>query len=326
MHHHFVCVRDGGLAVITQEAPTPLPGPGQLLVRVRAAGLNRGEILTLRRSGSSELTSLGIEAAGEVLAAGPESGPFVPGARVMGRCKGAFADCVLMDVNDAMPVPDTLSWIEAGAVPIAFLVAHDMLIGQGRLTAGEWVLITGVSSGVGVATLQLAKALGAHVIGTSGSRAKLADLTALGLDHGIPTRAPDFCETVLAATRGHGADLVVNIVGGSVLAESIRCMAFRGRLATVGYLDGVTSAPLDLAAVHRQRLQLFGVSSKLLDPIQRHLITQGVVRDILPLFAMRRLRPVIAQAFSFADLATAIARLESGTESGKIVVSDEPAS
>lgn len=323
MRQHYIHILDGKIHASSQEVPPPSPGPSQLRVQVRAAGLNRGEILALRRSGSQAPTALGWEAAGEVIETGPECHGFHVGDRVMGRCEAAFADQALIDTHDAMLVPDSLSWIQAAAVPIVTLVVYDMLVMQGHLAADEWLLITGVSSGVGVAALQLAKSLGARVVGTSGSQEKLTSLAAYGLDGGIPTRQPDFHEAVMAATQGHGADLVVNIVGGSVLAECVRSMAFQGRLATVGYLDGVTSGPLDLAALHSQRLHLFGVSAKRLNPAQRHAIVQGVTRDVLPLFVNERMRPVVGTVFPFTKLADAIAFMESNAQTGKIVLSDQ---
>ena len=158
--------------------------------------------------------------------------------------------------------PAVLSWEECAAVPITFQTAHDMLFAQGHLKAGEWLLVTGISAGVGVACLQAAKAIGAKVIGTSGSQAKLDRLKPLGLDLGIETRKPDFAAAVLEATGGKGVDLVVNNVGGSVFAECVKCMGFQARLATVGYLDKTFTAEIDLAKLHSQRLHLFGVSAK----------------------------------------------------------------
>lgn len=322
MHQYQAQVRDDRIHITRQDAALPLPGPRQLLVRVQAAGLNRGEILALRQAkAGSPAAGLGIEAAGEIVAVGADGGPFQVGQRVMGRCKGAFAEHVLLDARDAMPVPDALSWTQAAAIPIASMVVYDMLVMQGRLEAGEWLLVTGISSGVGVAALQLAKALGARVIGTSGSTEKLAALKKEGLDLGIQTRSPDFHDAVMSATEGRGADLVVNIVGGSVLAECVRSMAFQGRLATVGYVDGVTSGPLDLAALHSRRLQLFGVSSKGLDAAQRQDIVQGVIRDVLPLIADGRILPVVDRVYPMEQLAQAIEHLESNAQLGKIVVS-----
>src|SRR5206468_7264735 len=168
-----------------------------------------------------------------------------------------------MHAGEAFIVPERLSWEQAACATVTYLTAHDMLIAQGRLRAGEWMLVTGVSSGVGVAALQVAKALGARVMGTSGSPAKLERLQALGLDVGLATRAPDFVPAVLQASGGRGVDLVVNTVGGSVFAACIEALGFEGRLATVGYVDGVVQADLDLMALHKKRLQLFGVSNKL---------------------------------------------------------------
>lgn len=323
MRRHYVQILDGRIHASSQEVPPPTPSASQLRVRVRAAGLNRGEILALRGSGSKEPAALGWEAAGEVLEAGQACQGFHVGDRVMGRCEAAFADQVLIDTDDAMLVPDTLSWIQAAAVPIVTLVVYDMLVMQGHLAADEWLLITGVSSGVGVAALQLAKSLGARVIGTSGSQEKLAALADYGLDCGIPTRRPDFHEAVMKATQGHGADLVINIVGGSVLAECVQSMAFQGRLATVGYVDGITSGPLDLAALHSRRLHLFGVSAKRLNPAQRQAIVQGVTRDVLPLFVNERMRPVVGSLFPFSKLGDALAFMEANNQTGKIVLSDQ---
>ncbi len=155
----------------------------------------------------------------------------------MGRCAGSFAEYSLMDAREALAVPKNLSWEEAGSVPLAFMVVHDMLIAQGKLKAGEWLLVTGISAGVGVAALQTAKALGAKVIGTSGSAEKLEKLKAIGLEVGIRTRVGDFADAAMKATGGKGVNLVVNNVGGSVFAETIRALAYEGRHATVGYVD-----------------------------------------------------------------------------------------
>lgn len=292
-----------------REAPKPQPGPGQLLVRVKAAGLNRGELLRhgLTKPGAAKIG--GTEGAGEVEGTG---------RRVMGRLPASFAEYALMDEADAITVPANMSWEEAAATPLTFLVVYDMLVQQGNLKKGEWLLVTGVSAGVGVAALLAAKALGARVAGTSGSQEKLEKLKALGLDLGIRTRQPDFSARVLEATKG--VNLVVNNVGGSVFAECIKCLAFEGRLATVGYLDGVMKAEMDIEALHSKRLKLFGVSNKMRNAAQRGITVQGFIKDLLPLFASGKLKPVIDRVYDFKDLPQASARMQADAHVGKIVV------
>jgi NADPH2:quinone reductase len=219
-----------------------------------------------------------------------------------------------------MPVPPGLPMEAAAAVPLTFLVVHDMLVTQGRLKPGEWLLITGVSSGVGVAALQSAKALGAHVIGTSGSAEKLAKLQALGLDVAVQTRAPDFAERVMQATAGHGVDLVVNTVGGTVFAECIRTMAFEARLATVGYVDNTLTAPIDLQALHVKRLTLFGVSNKMRNADQKAAGVPAFVAQLLPAIADGRIQPVVDRVFAFDELPAAQVHMEANQHLGKIVL------
>jgi NADPH:quinone reductase-like Zn-dependent oxidoreductase len=242
------------------------------------------------------------------------------GDRLMGRCAGGFAEYALMDAREAMGVPGRLSWEEAAATPLVFLVVYDMLVAQGHLVAGQWLLVTGVSSGVGVAALQTARALGARVIGTSGSADKLSRLEKLGLDVGIRTRAGDFHAAVLKATDGQGANLVVNNVGGTVFAECIRSLAFQGRLAIVGHMDRTLSAPLDLEALHSKRLTVFGVSNRLRSAPQRAETVRGFVKDILPYLEDGRLRPLVDKVFAFDKLPAAIKFMESDAQVGKIVV------
>ncbi|HTJ05925.1 MAG TPA: zinc-binding dehydrogenase [Caldimonas sp.] len=309
-----------GVVLERREVPLPDPAPGQLLVKMHAAALNRGELIPggLVKAGAAR--PAGLEGAGEVVALGPGVGDPRPGSIVMGRCAGAFAEYAVMDAREAMPVPPALAIAEAASVPLVFLVVHDMLIAQGRLRAGEWLLVCGVSSGVGVAALQAAKALGARVIGTSGSAEKLARLRALGLDVAIETRAPTFADAVLEATDGRGADLVVNAVGGSVFAECLRCMAFEARLATVGYVDRVLGAEIDLQALHAKRLVLFGVSNKLRNADQRAAGVPAFCADLLPAIADGRIRPLVDRVFPFDALDAARACMEENRHLGKIVL------
>ena len=311
-----------GSVLEQREVEVPQAGPRQLLVRVQAASLNRGEFVSGHGLHGAPGTwkAIGAECAGEVVAGGSEVHEFRAGDRVMGRCAGAFAEYALMEAAEAIAVPASLSWQEAASIPLTWLVGFDMLVLQGRLQAGEWLLVNGVSSGVGVAALQLANVLGARVIGTSTSQAKLDRLKPLGLAHGLCTRAADFAPRVLELTGMRGADLVVNAVGGSVFAEDIRCMAFEGRLATVGYVDGVLHADLDLEALHAKRLQLFGVSNKLRSKAQKAAAMPRFVAEVLPHFASGTLRPLVDEALPFARLPDAKARMEAGGHVGKIVL------
>jgi NADPH:quinone reductase len=312
MRAYFLQSAGDHIRLELREVPVPKPGPNQLLVKIHASSLNRGELIA----------GHGLIAPGAAKPAGQEAAGIVEGTgeRVMGRCPGGFAEYGLMDRTDAIPVPQNLSWEEAGAIPLAFMVVHDMLLGQGGLKAGEWLLVTGVSSGVGVAALQAGKAIGAKVIGTSGSAAKLERLKALGLDVGINTRRPDFHDAVMKATGGKGADLVVNNVGGSVFAECIRSLAYQGRLATVGYLDRVMKAELDIDALHAKRLRLFGVSNKHRTAEQRAVTVRGFIADFLPFFAAGNIRPLLDRVYPFDQLPEAKAFVESDAQLGKVAI------
>ncbi len=323
MQSWWMQMTDTATALEMRETVVPQPGPGQLLLlRMHAAALNRGEFVLGHglhgKAGSWK--AIGGEGAGEVMAVGEGVTDFKPGDRVLGRCAGAFSEYALMEQAEAIAMLSALSWEEASGIAMTFLVAFDMLVLQGRLRNGEWLLVNGVSSGVGVAALQLGKALGAKVIGTSGSAGKLELLEALGLDVALCTRAADFAAAVMEVTGQHGADLVINSVGGSVFAENVRAMAFEGRLATVGYVDGVLHADIDLEALHAKRLTLFGVSNKLRTKAQRSAAVPRFVAEVMPQIAAGRIRPQIDQVFDFAQLPQAKARMEAGDHVGKIVL------
>ena len=317
MRSYWVVQSERGLALEPRDVPTPQPKEGQLLVKVRASPFNRGELLTGHGAYDPNGKAAGMECAGEIAA---DAAGFTVGERVMGRCVGGFAEYALMDTREAMRVPARLSWEQAAAIPLVFMVAHDMLVAHGKLERGEWLLITGVSSGVGVASLQAGKALGAHVIGTSGSAEKLAKLARLGLDVGVATRGGGFHEPAMKATAGKGVDLVVNTVGGTVFAECVRTLAFEGRLATVGYLDRTLKAEIDLEALHAKRLHLFGVSNKLRPAAERAQTVRAFEKDFLPYFADGRIVPVVDRVFAFDELPAAKAHMETNRHVGKIVL------
>jgi NADPH:quinone reductase len=318
------CIKTVGsaMALELREVAAPRPGPGQVGVRIRAASLNRGEFIAGHglHAPSAPPRPAGFEAAGEVTELGEGVVSHRLGDRVMGRCDGAFSEYGVMLAAEAFAVPPDMPWEQAAGATLVYGTVHDMLIGQGRLQPGEWVLATGVSSGVGVATLQVAKALGAKVIGTSGSAAKLARLAPLGLDLALQTREPDFVPAVMAATGGAGADIAANTVGGSMFAACVEALGFEGRLATVGYVDGVVTAPMDLLALHKKRLQLYGVSNKLRTHAHRIAAAGALTRDLLPLIADGRLRPLVDRVFPFDRLEAAKACMDENQHVGKLVI------
>jgi NADPH:quinone reductase len=244
---------------------------------------------------------------------------------VMGRCPAAFSEYALMDAREAMPIPESISWETAATIPLVYQVAYDLLVLQGRVAANEWVLINGVSSGVGVASLQMAKALGGKVAGTSGSAEKLARLREFGLDAPVCTRHADFHDAVMKVTNGAGVNVVVNNVGGSVFAEDLRCLGFEGRLGMVGYVDGQLKAEIDLEALHAKRLTLFGVSNKMRSPQHRARPVPDFVRDMLPAFADGRIKPIVDRVFPFEQLGQAREHMQANRHLGKIALAILPA-
>jgi len=303
-----------------REVPVPEPKAGEMIARVRAAGLNRGEFIAGHGLSGGAPKAAGIEAAGEVVKVGEGVTTFAPGDRVMGRAFHAYSEFAMFRIGDAMHAPVKLSWEEAAGACIAYLTAYDMLWPGGQLRAGEWLLVAGASAGVGVASVQLGKLIGAKVIGTSGSAEKLKKLGALGMDLALQNRNGGFEKAVMEATGGKGVDVVVNNVGGSVFAECIKVLAYKGRLATVGYVDGVVAAQLDILALHSKRLRLYGVSNKMRSAAEVAEGVRGFERDVLPAIASGYVRPVIDKVFPFAELPQAKAYMESNAHLGKIIL------
>jgi NADPH:quinone reductase-like Zn-dependent oxidoreductase len=317
----WIVVKDHKAALEWRDLPVPQPKANEIVVRVRATALNRGELVVGGAVHGGPEKIGGTEAAGEVHAIGAGVTGVKAGDRVFGRVRGGFAEYVAMDAAQIIPLPAKLTFEQGAAVPISYITAYEMLYPPyGKLKAGEWLLITGASAGAGVASIQIAKMLGAKTLGTSGSAAKLEKLKAIGLDVAIETRGADFADKVKAATGGAGADLVVNLVGGTQFAECVRCLARHGRLAVVGYVDGSVKAELDLSAVHVNRLEIFGISNAKLTAEEKAAATRGFVRDVVPAIADGRIVPVVDRVFAFDELPQAKAHMEASAMVGKIVV------
>ncbi len=324
MKAYWVRTEDGRTVFEPRDTPPPVAGPGQILLRVRAAGLNRGELIVggamHHRSGKVG----GTEAAGEVHAVGPDVTDWKAGQRVMGRVlgpdRGGFAEYTLMQVHQAMKIPEHLSFEQAAAIPVSFLAAYDAVVAYGKLQSGDWMLVTAAPSAVGSCAVQLGILLGAHVVGISGSAAKLERLKAIGMQQGIVTRSPDFADAVRKMS-GKGIDLAVNCVGGTLFGECMRSLGYGGRLATVGYVDGSYKAEIDLQALHSNRQIVFGISNSKAGETGHAATARGFIRDILPAFNDGRIAPLVDRIFDLDELAAAKDYMESNAQVGKIVVS-----
>jgi putative PIG3 family NAD(P)H quinone oxidoreductase len=322
-----IVISHPGLPDVLQlrEALAPEPGAGQVRVRVHASGVNRADLL--QRRGAYPAPPgwpqhiPGLEYAGVIDTLGARTRRFAVGDRVMGLVGGGgYAEQVVADEAEVMPVPASLSLEAAAAIPEAFLTAHDALYTQMRLAAGEWLLIHAVGSGVGTAGLQLARAAGARVLGTGRTRWKLDRARELGLPVAIDASTPDaWVEPVLHETGGRGVDGVLDLVGGAYLPGDIKAMARLGRLVIVGLVAG-SSATLDLGAVLRKRLRIYGTALRSRAPEEKAEAVAAFARDALPLFDQHRLRPVVDRVFPAADAAEAHRRMEKNENFGKIVL------
>jgi len=316
----WVVTRNNRAELEWRDAPVPQPAAGEVIVEVHATALNWGEFVVGGAVHGGDERIGGLEAAGIVHAVGEGVSGFRPGDRVFGRVRGGFSEYAIAVARQLMPLPERLDWVHGAATPSSFLTAYEMLYPPyGKLKAGEWLLIVGASSGSGAASIQLARLIGARTIGTSGSSAKLEKLMAAGLDIGIQTRKPDFARQVMEVT-GRGADLIVNLVGGSMFAECVSCLARRGRLAIVGYVDGSFRATVDLNAVHVNRHEIFGISTSRQTPDERAEVVHNFKRDVLPALADGRVVPMVDRVLPFDELPAAKACMESSAMTGKIVV------
>jgi NADPH2:quinone reductase len=309
-----------GATAEVRDIPQPAPRPGEVLVKVHAAGVNRGEIAVRRglRSGSPQQS--GIEFAGEVTALGDGASGVGVGDRVMGHWRGGQAEHVAVDPRLLVPVPQRLSWIEAAAWLNVFVTAHDAMVTNAQLKPGESVLVNAASSGIGVAALQIARLLGARpVIGSSRSAAKRSQLARHGLEHGIDPADAGWPEAVKAATGGGGVDVVIDSVGGEALPGNIDCLALKGRLVSVGRL-GALRGEIDLDRVALNRLHLIGVTFRTRSLAERIACVQACARDLLPALADGRIGPVIDRTFPLAGIAAAHDYMERDNHIGKIVL------
>ena len=320
-----IITRPGGSEVLEiQDRPTPEPGVGQIRVRVRASALNRADVL--QRQGnypvppgySAEIA--GMEYAGEVDAVGPGSSLWKKGDRVMGIVGAAgHAEFLCVHEREAMPVPDGMSWEDAAAIPEAFLTAYDALFNRLNVQVGETVLIHAVASGVGTAGLQIARTVGARIVGTSRSAEKLERAKTLGLDIGIDASREDWATQVEAALGGQRVNAVMDLVGGNYLEGNLRVLALRGRIVVIGLTAGVI-APLNMGVLLRKRVTVVGTTLRARPLEEKISLAREFSKRIVPLFEGGRLKPIVDRVVPFSDIRGAHDLMESNQTFGKIVL------
>jgi NADPH:quinone reductase len=313
-----------GAKLELREVPVPVAEAGQVLVRVHAAGTNRGELIRgadLRSSNpAAKPARSGGEFAGEIAAVADGVAGFARGDRVMGRTAGSYGEYVVTSPRALMRAPDTLSWAEAAAIPNVFVTAHDALVTNGATAAGESVLVTAAPSGVGTAAIQIARHIGATpVIATTRTPAKAAALRALGAHEVLDARDPGWVDAALRATGGRGVDVIIDHVGGPMLADNIRVLALKGRLVSVGRNAGRVGE-CDLDEVARKRASIIGVTFRTRTPEESLACSERFATHLLAAVASGALKPVIDRTFPLAQLPDAHAYMLSNAQTGKIVI------
>jgi NADPH:quinone reductase len=305
--------------------PVPKPAPGEVLIRVGGAGVNRPDVMQRLGKyppprGASDIP--GLEVAGQVAAVHPEDprGRWRLDDHVCALVAGGgYAEYCVAPAGQCLPVPAGIDTVTAAAIPETFFTVWSNLFERGRLQRGERVLIHGGTSGIGTTAIQLAHIAGAVVFATAGSAEKCAACVRLGADVAINYRNQDFVEAVRAATDGAGVDLILDIVGGDYAARNLRCLAMNGRLSQIGLMGGAR-AEIDLTVVLHKRLTITGSTLRARSVEEKSALAREVEAHVWPWIAGGKVAPVIDRTFPLARAAEAHRRLESGEHIGKIVL------
>ena len=315
----------GDKGVEVREVPAPAPKPNEILIKVRAASLNRADLAVAsgHRHGTigGTGTIVGLECAGEVEAVGAAVTDFKPGDRVMSSAAGGFAEYAVADAGRAHKIPaNNMSYEQAACMPVAVQTMHNALVGAGRLKKGETVLIQGASSGVGLLGMQIAKHMGASlVMGSSTNDARRARLAEFGCDLAIDTRDAKWADKVKEATGGKGVDLIVDQVSGGVMNANMQAAAVLGRIVNVGRLGGMKGEfDFDLHAL--KRIDYIGVTFRTRSPEEVRAIVQAARKDLWSAIQGGKLSLPIDKTFPLAEAAEALAHMKANAHFGKIVL------
>lgn len=313
----------GPMVLKPEKRPVPQPGPGEILIRVKAAGVNRPDVAQRQGTyppppGASDLP--GLEVAGEVAATGEGVKRWKVGDRVTALTPGGgYAEFCLVHGTNALPVPHGFTFTEAAAIPETFFTVWHNVFQRGGLKAGETFLVHGGTSGIGTAAIQLAKAFGARVIATAGSTEKCEACTKLGADRAVNYRSEDFVALVKEVTGGKGADVILDMVGGDYVGRNYDCAAVDGRIVQIAFLQG-PKATADFSKLMVKRLTHTGSTLRPRSVEFKGDIAAELERQVWPLLSERRIAPVLDMIFPLREAWRAHERMQEGEHIGKIVL------
>ncbi len=305
------------------QRPVPRPGQGEVLVRVAAAGVNRPDVMQRQGrypppAGASDLP--GLEISGEIVALGSQVGTLSVGDRITALLPGGgYAAYAVAAAPLCLPVPLSITMVEAAAIPETYFTVWTNLFDRGRLKAKETVLIHGGTSGIGTTAIQLATAWGATVFATAGSADKARACERLGAVRGIDYRTEDFVEVIRSATAGSGVNAILDIVAGSYLARNMEAAALEGRIVVISLLGGARSE-INMGVMLTKRLTLTGSTLRARSVAEKALVANAVRENVWPLLELGRVRPVIHATFPLAEASEAHVLMESSNHIGKIVL------
>ena len=310
--------------LVPEERPMPVPGPGEILVKVAAAGVNRPDVRQRQGTypppkGATDIP--GLEIAGEVVALGPDAKRWKVGDKVCALVVGGgYAEYCLAHETHALPVPPGLSMIEAAAMPETFFTCWQNMFMRASVKDGDWVLVHGGTSGIGTTAIMLAKAFGAKVITTAGSAEKCAAANKLGADVAVNYKTEDFVASTKTATGGAGVNLIVDIVGGDYVDRNYAAAAEHATIAQVSFTAG-PKATANFAKLMQKRIIHTGSTLRPRSIAEKASIARGLEERVWPLVAAGRIKPVIDSTFPLKDAGAAQARMETSLHIGKIVLS-----
>jgi putative PIG3 family NAD(P)H quinone oxidoreductase len=306
------------------ERPDPVPAPGEVLIRVAAAGINRPDVMQRQGHyppppGASDIP--GLEVAGVIESIGSQVSEWRVGDAVCALVAGGgYATKCVAPAPQCLPVPSTLDLVSVAAIPETFFTVWTNVFDRGRLQPGESALFHGGASGIGTTAIQLATARGSRVFATAGSDEKCRACEALGAERAVNYRTGDFVEAVRGLTGGRGVDLVLDIVGGSYVDRNLAALAMDGRLVVIGFMEGKPTATVDLRRILGRRLTITGSALRPRSVDEKGAIASSLRREVWPLLERGIVRPMVYRTFPLAEAAAAHRLMESSEHVGKIVL------